>query len=65
MRNNSCALTLSVQLYCFTHSTISFNLLPNDKMLDLSKLKEFADDKLNVAKMMTYEFERAENIVEK
>ena len=27
-----------------------FNPLPNDKILDLSKLKAFADDKLNVTK---------------
>ena len=29
----------------------TFNFFPNDKILDWSKLKAFADDKLNVAKM--------------
>ena len=28
------------------------NSLPNDKIVDVTKLKAFADDKLNVAKMM-------------
>ena len=40
-------------------------LLPNDKILALTKLKLFADDKANVAKMMTYVFDRVENIVGK
>ena len=31
----------------------------------MSKLKEFADDKINFAKMMNYVFDRAENIVGK
>ena len=39
--------------------------LSNDKFLDLTKLKAFADDKLNVAKMTTFLFDRAENIVGK
>ena len=39
--------------------------LPNDKILDLSKLKAFVDDKMNVAKMMIYVFDTAENIVGK
>ena len=30
---------------------IDINPLPNDKILDMTKLKGFADDKLNVAKM--------------
>ena len=42
-----------------------FNALPNDKILDLSKFKAFADDTRNVAKMMIYVFDRAENIVGK
>ena len=29
----------------------SFKPLPKDKFLDMTKLKSFADDKLNVAKM--------------
>ena len=42
-----------------------FNPLPNDKILDLSKLKGFADDKISVAKIMIYVFDEGENIVGK
>ena len=37
--------------------------LPNDKILDLSKLKEFADDKTNVTKELKFVLGREENIV--
>ena len=43
----------------------SLNFLPNDKMLDLSKLKAFADDKLSVAEMKIFVCARVENIVGK
>ena len=39
--------------------------LPKDKFLDWSKLKPFADDKSNVAKMMISDFVRKENTVGK
>ena len=42
-----------------------FNSLSNDKILDLSKLKAFADDKVNAANMTSYIFDRKENIVGK
>ena len=41
---------------------------PDDKILDQTKLKAFADDKfdkLNITKMITSVFERVENIVGK
>ena len=41
------------------------SLLPNDKMLDLSKLKAFADDTLNMPQMTKFVYDRIENIVEK
>ena len=41
------------------------NSIPNDKILDCSKLKAFAKDKINLAKMMIYVFDRIENIVGK
>ena len=41
------------------------NPLPNDKYFDATKLKAFADDKLNVAKMMIFLFDRAENTLAK
>ena len=33
----------------------------NDKILDMTKLKAFADDKLNIAEMMISIFDRVEN----
>ena len=39
------------------------NPLPNDKFSDVTKLKAFADDKLNVAKMTIFLFDGAENTV--
>ena len=38
-----------------------FESLPNDKFLDVTKLKAFADDKSDVAKMMISLFDRIEN----
>ena len=35
------------------------NPLPNDKILDVTKLKAFADDKLNVAKMRFFLFDKS------
>ena len=42
-----------------------FNCLPNDKILDVNKLKLFADKKLNIARMMIFLLDRIENIWEK
>ena len=39
--------------------------LPNNKILDLSKLKGSADNKINVTKKLKFALERAENIVGK
>ena len=39
------------------------NPLPNHKILDVTKLKAFVDDKINVAQMMISVFDRVENIV--
>ena len=44
---------------------ISLNSLPNNKILDWSKLEAFADTDLLVAQMMIYVFDRVENIVGK
>ena len=41
------------------------NPFPFDKILDQIKLKAFADDKLNVTKIMISVFDREENIVGK
>ena len=41
------------------------NSLPNNKILNLTKLKAFADDRINVAQMMISVFDTVENIVGK
>ena len=41
------------------------NSLPNNKILDMSKLKVFADDKINVTQKLKLAFGRVENIVGK
>ena len=41
------------------------NSLLNDKCLDCSKLKAFADDKINVTQNLKFVFGRVENIVGK
>ena len=41
------------------------NSLPIDKFLDRSKLKAFAEDKLNLAEKLKFVFGRVENIVGK
>ena len=42
-----------------------FNCLPNDTIVEVTKLKAFADDMLNMAKMMISLFDRVENTVGK
>ena len=46
-------------------STQMFTSSPNDKILDVTKLNAFADDKVNVAQMLVSVFDRIENIVGK
>ena len=43
---------------------IDINSIPNDKVLDWSKLKVFTNDKINVTEKLKSVFERVENIVE-
>ena len=45
--------------------TAYINSLPNDKILDLTRLKAFADDKLDVAKLTISHHNRVENTVGK
>ena len=42
-----------------------FNSLPNDKILDWSKLKAFADDQINVTEKRKFGLGRVENIAGK
>ena len=46
-------------------SLCHINSLPDDKILDWSKLRAFADDKIKLAKMMIFVFDGIENIVRK
>ena len=39
--------------------------LPDDKILDMSKSKAFADDKININKILIFGLGRVENIVGK
>ena len=49
----------------FADDKINLYTLPKDKILDESKLKVFADNKIKVAKIKTFVFDRVENTVEK
>ena len=64
-----CKLIVQVTLQSLqsrgTVHTSYFNPFPYDKILDHTKLKAFADDKLNVTKMIISVFDRVENIVGK
>ena len=42
-----------------------FNSLPNDKFMDMTKLKAFADDKFNVTNMTFSPCDRAKNTMGK
>ena len=57
-------LDLQFPVFCTKQTFQLFSLL-NDTNLDWSKLKAFADDKLNVAKIVINVFDRVENIVGK
>ena len=46
-------------------STSLINTLPHNKILDWSKLKAFADDKLNATEKLKFVLGRVENIVGK
>ena len=45
------------------HQITKFNPFPNGKILDLSKFKAFAEDKIDVSKKMIFVLGRVENIV--
>ena len=53
-------------IFSFSHNiSYSINSLPNNKILDLSKLKTFADYNVKVFQRLNFVLEREENIVEK
>ena len=47
----------------FSDTSEAINTLPNNEFLDDTKLKVFAEDKLNVAKITIFLFDTAENTV--
>ena len=47
------------------HTIPNFNPFPHEKILDQTKLKAFADNKLKVSKIIISVFDRVENIVGK
>ena len=49
----------------FYKPILFLNLYPNEKILDKTKLKAIADDKLNITVMMISLFDRVENTVGK
>ena len=54
-------------LYCElpVFDTWMFNSVPNDKILDLSKLKPFADNKIKETQKLKFAFGRVEKVVGK
>ena len=48
-------------LIALHHIHLTYYFLLNDKILDMTKLKAFADDKINVAKMMISVVNRVEH----
>ena len=51
------------QILVILREKVVLNSLPNDKILDVTNLKVFAEDKFNVAKMTVSLFDRVENTV--
>ena len=51
--------------YSIQPKLYTVNPFPHDKILDQTKLKAFADDKLDITKMIISVFDRVENIVGK
>ena len=60
-----CSLSLHVDWVYEAFVADKFNCLPNDKNLDWSKLKTFADDKLNLTENLKFVLGKVENIVGK
>ena len=62
----SCSTTLAIFTCPIKSDYFKWlNTLPNDKILDWSKLKTFADEKINVTQYLNFVFGRVENNVGK
>ena len=64
-RTVSCMMREFACLKVLHLKTTGLTPFPHDKILDLTKLKAFADDKLDATKMIISVFDRVENIVGK
>ena len=66
-KENICNQNFLLFPQCFQKLSLSgsFDSIPNDKILDLSKLKAFAEEKINVTKEMKFVLGRKENIAGK
>ena len=65
---NKCALhTMYVHMYTDAPCSVKIRLnsLPDDKILDWSKLKAFADDNFDITEMVQFFPDQVENIVGK
>ena len=63
--SSGCGLVSSMVVDCVALYLHIITSLPNEKNFLLTKLKAFADNKMDVAKMMISVFDRIENIVGK
>ena len=59
------SVIITLPLFLLLFGTKILNPFPHDKILDQTKLKAFADDKLNVTIMIVSGFNRVDNIVGK
>ena len=60
-----CLVTVILVLCASDCFIFNFNLLPNNKFLDWSKLKAFADEKFNITQTLKFVLGRVENFVGK
>ena len=56
---------VSIWFFSLKATLSSFNSLPNNKILDLTKFKTFADNKIILIQKLKFMLERVENIVGK
>ena len=65
LKQDICLYLIHYQIilgFTLYHPIPSINSLPNEKKMDLSKLKAFADNKINVTQKLKFALVRVENI---
>ena len=60
-----CVNSVTYSFHLNALELVAFNSLPNNNFLDMTKLKAFAEDKINVTKQLKFILERIENSVGK